>query len=228
MTQDDVPSPLERARSVDGVDANAALYASWAGDYDHDVFELAGVIGSTRIADLLAEHLPDRSAAVLDLGCGTGAVGVRLHQLGFTHIDGVDLSPEMLAVAGQRSVYRHLAVADLTEPGSARTGSPGPGSSASPGSSRRDMADTLAPSGYDATVAAGVFTTGHLGAPEAAALVGLVRHGGIVAWVVADPLWHSVEAAILGAGVELVYVGHEAIRRDAAPEARMVVGVRVG
>ena len=200
-TPREVPAPLRRARGLDGVAATAALYANWAERYDHDVFEVAGVIGSARIADLLAEHVPDRTAAVLDLGCGTGAAGLRLHEHGFAHLDGVDLSPEMLAVAARRGVYRRLATADLTVPGSV-TG------------------------GYDASIAAGVFTTGPLGAVEVGPLAALVRAGGVLAWVVADPLWPACEPALRAAGVDLRVVAHEPIRRDAPPEARLVIGVR--
>lgn len=196
----DLPVPLQRARALDGVDANAALYADWAERYDHDVFEVAGVIGTARIADLLAEHVPDRTATVLDLGCGTGMAGQRLHEHGFVHVDGVDLSPEMLAVAARRGVYRTLVAADLTVRGSVV-------------------------GGYDASVAAGVFTTGHLGAAEIGPIAALVRPGGVVAWVVADPLWPSCEPALRDAGVDVRVVVHEAIRRDAPPEARLVVGV---
>lgn len=202
MSADDLPTPLRRARALDGVTANAELYARWAETYDHDVFEVAGVIGTARIADLLAEHLADRTSTVLDLGCGTGAAGARLRDHGFSTIDGVDLSPEMLDVAARRGIYRRLEVADLTARPLAVSG------------------------GHDATIAAGVLTTGHVGPSAVAGLVALVRPGGLLAWVVADPLWTDVELELDRAGVELRHVTHEAIRRDAPPEARLVVGVR--
>jgi SAM-dependent methyltransferase len=107
---------LERARALRSVHEAAALYRDWAADYDRDVFERAQVIGSARIADLLADHLTDAGVRVVDLGCGTGAVGERLAARGVCHVTGLDLSPEMLAVAESKRVYDHLAVADLTDP----------------------------------------------------------------------------------------------------------------
>ena len=105
---------IARARSITSAGEAAAVYRDWAASYDDDVFGRLGFTGSARIAELLVAHLPDRSAPVLDLGCGTGAVGVRLAELGVTTIDGVDLSPEMLAIAERTGAYRTLSVADLT------------------------------------------------------------------------------------------------------------------
>ncbi len=197
------PDPLRRARSLAGTADAAALYADWAERYDHDVFEVAGVIGTERIADLLAEHLPDRSAPVIDLGCGTGAAGARLRRLGFFHVDGVDLSPEMLEVARRRGAYDRLEVGDLT----------GPLATATPG-------------GYGASIAAGVFTTGHVGAAAMPHLVRLVRSGGVLAWVVADPLWAEAEAVLSSLDVVVEVALHEPVRRGAPPEARFVIARR--
>ncbi len=199
MSDPDLPEEIRAARGLDGTDAAAELYARWAADYDRDVFERAGVIGTARIAELLARHLPDPDVAVLDLGCGTGEAGVRLRELGVRTIDGVDLSPEMLDVARAKGVYRRLDVVDLTRP------------------------DAVPPGSYDATIAAGVFTTGHLGAAVVPALAAITRPGGLLAWVVADPLWVAVEPA-LRVAAELVAVSHEPVRRGGAPEARFVVG----
>lgn len=51
----------------------------------------------------LAGWLPDdRSTPVLDLGCGPGNVLYLLQRLGYTHLTGVDLSAEQIALARQR------------------------------------------------------------------------------------------------------------------------------
>ena len=49
-------------------------------------------------------HFPN----ILDFGCGTGLSGLALRGAGFTTLDGVDLSPEMLARARDRGLYRSL------------------------------------------------------------------------------------------------------------------------
>jgi len=48
-----------------------------------------------------------------DLGCGTGRTGAWLRARGIPRLDGVDLTPEMLAVARGRKIYDHLVLADV-------------------------------------------------------------------------------------------------------------------
>jgi predicted TPR repeat methyltransferase len=52
-----------------------------------------------------------------DLGCGTGRTGAWLRAHGVRRLDGIDLTPEMLAMARARDVYAELAVADVTATG---------------------------------------------------------------------------------------------------------------
>ncbi len=48
----------------------------------------------------------------MDLGCGTGLGGAAFADLA-TAIDGIDLSPQMIAKARARGLYRNLSVADI-------------------------------------------------------------------------------------------------------------------
>ena len=85
---------LERARALGSRGRSAvASMGQWARDYDADVFGRLKVTGTRRIAELLAGHLPPGggAAAIIDLGCGTGAAGVVLKEHGCTIIDGLDL-----------------------------------------------------------------------------------------------------------------------------------------
>jgi len=60
---------------------------------------------------LLAAAPPAR---VIDLGCGTGLVGIALAAAG-AQITGVDLSPRMLEIAAGRGVYARLEQGELVE-----------------------------------------------------------------------------------------------------------------
>ena len=170
MAGDDAMARIAQARNVRTSADAAALYRSWAPDYDADVFGLAGVTGTDRIADLLAEHLPDRAAPIVDLGCGTGAAGARLHQHGYTALDGVDLSPEMLAVAVGKQVYRSL------DGRRSRRWAPG---------ARRHVCGA---------VSAGTFRLGHVGAEAVPAIARALRPGAVVAWTIAD--WEPFARAV--------------------------------
>jgi SAM-dependent methyltransferase len=195
----DAGDPVARARALAGTDEAAALYRAWAGTYDDDVFGRLEFTGSARIAELLIEHLPSPAAPVLDLGCGTGAVGRRLADLGATEVDGVDLSPEMLELARRTGAYRHLAVRDLTAP---------------------DL-DLGGP--YGATVSAGTFTSGHVGPSAVPAMLAAVEPGGVIAWVIAAPVWPGFDAALGPSGLAVLHRAVEPIRRDGPPEAVMYV-----
>jgi SAM-dependent methyltransferase len=52
-----------------------------------------------------------------DLGCGTGRTGSWLRARGIARLDGIDLTPEMLAVARTRRIYERLAQADVSATG---------------------------------------------------------------------------------------------------------------
>ena len=191
--------PVSRARSVADSAEARDVYADWAATYDHDVFTTRGFTGSDRIAELLAEHLPVRDQPVLDLGCGTGAVGVRLAALGFTTIDGVDLSPEMVAIAATKGVYRQLTVRDLT-------------------ATVLDL-----PAGRAGLVSAGTFTTGHLGPEVAPRVLDLLAASGVVAWVIGAEVWSEFEPVLDRLPLEVLHRDLEPIRRDGSAEGVMFV-----
>ncbi|GGC30505.1 hypothetical protein GCM10011504_05960 [Siccirubricoccus deserti] len=64
------------------------------------------------LAALLEEMGVARGLRVLDLGCGTGLSGVALAPFA-ARLEGLDLSPRMLAEAGRRGLYQALHQADL-------------------------------------------------------------------------------------------------------------------
>ena len=61
------------------------------------------------VQEIVEKNQMDKSTIhILDLACGTGLVGCYLNEMGFTHIDGVDASPEMLKQAIEKHVYANL------------------------------------------------------------------------------------------------------------------------
>ncbi|MEM1315762.1 MAG: methyltransferase domain-containing protein [Pseudomonadota bacterium] len=106
---------LDGAYALDGPEATKALYSDWAEHYDAEVAE-NGYASPRRCAEALAAAVEDKAAPVLDLGCGTGLSGVAFRAAGFETLDGSDFSPEMLAAAERKGVYRRLIRGDLNEP----------------------------------------------------------------------------------------------------------------
>jgi predicted TPR repeat methyltransferase len=200
VTGDDhISDPVARARSLAGIEQAAQFYEAWAPTYDADVFDELGFTGSARIAELLAATVSDRSQPVIDLGCGTGAVGARLAELGMTTVDGVDLSPEMLAFAERTGAYRRLTVGDLNA-----------------------VPDDL-DGAYAASVSAGTFTSGHVGPDAVPRLIELLRPDGIIAWVIASGVWPRFAPVLAASGLDVIHRAVEPIRRDGPPEAVMFV-----
>jgi SAM-dependent methyltransferase len=198
----DPTDPMEqvmRARAARSPADAVAVYRDWAADYDRDVFGRLGFTGTQRIAELLAAYLHDPETPVIDLGCGTGAVAANLRGLGITTVDGVDISPEMLAVARDKGLYRTLTLVDLTGP------IPVPDAT------------------YGASVSAGTFTTGHVGPESVPEALRVLRPGAVVAWAVAASLSTAVEAAIVERGFVIVHRSVEPVRRDGPSESVMIV-----
>ncbi len=137
---------LDRAYATEGPEANRELYASWAATYESGFIVDSGYVYHQEVVKVFCDSFSELSGTVLDVGCGTGMIGGELAKLGVSVIDGIDISPEMLAEAAAktyngRPVYRQLIEADLT--------------------SRTELAD----SAYAGIVSSGAFTHGILG-PE--------------------------------------------------------------
>ncbi|WP_037605805.1 class I SAM-dependent DNA methyltransferase [Streptacidiphilus rugosus] len=88
-------------------------YAAWVGIYEDTVEDLMDL-------DVLAGLTVPRWSTVpraADLACGTGRTGAWLRDRGVAAVDGVDLTPEMLAVARERGAHARLVEADLAATG---------------------------------------------------------------------------------------------------------------
>lgn len=104
---------LDRIYALEDDGDVQAFYDDAAREYDEILLSDIGYVSPVVCARAIAPHLPDRNAMVIDLGCGTGLAGQALAALGYSHIDGVDFSTQMLALARSRKCYASLAQGDL-------------------------------------------------------------------------------------------------------------------
>ena len=86
-------------------------YAAWSGSYEDTVLDLMDLHLLDRLRSIAWKDV--RRAA--DLACGTGRCGEWLRGKGVSHIDGIDLTPEMLEYARKRNIYDHLVLGDVSD-----------------------------------------------------------------------------------------------------------------
>jgi predicted TPR repeat methyltransferase len=144
------------------------FYRKWAEDYDHQMLDLLGYVSPTAIARQLSEYLPDPGAAIFDVGCGTGLTCVYLAEMGYTNLDGIDISPDMVRVAAQRGIYRELLVGDVNQ-----------------ALEREDAC-------YDGVISSGTFTHGHVGPTPLDEIFRILKPGGVLACTVHEDLWETM------------------------------------
>ena len=167
MAEEETSAPLglDEAYAVKTPEDNRRLYAKWASTYESEFVEKKQYRYPEAISEVFNERISlEDVLQVVDVGTGTGLTGTYLvaHRPEIT-IDGIDISPEMLEQARNKTrqngdpVYRELFERDLTQ----------------------EVLLTRAP--YDALICSGTFTHGHLGPEAIENLIALVRHGG---WLV--------------------------------------------
>jgi predicted TPR repeat methyltransferase len=93
---------VDDAYAVETPADNVRLYADWADTYDSDFVASKGYVYHLRVAEILVRERSLINGAVLDVGCGTGTVGVSLRDVGFEVADGIDISPQMLAECSKK------------------------------------------------------------------------------------------------------------------------------
>lgn len=197
---------VDRAYSLRDAAETKDLYRDWAASYDRSMLDGLAYVTPARTAQMLARHLADRDTAVLDVGCGTGLAGSELARYGYTDIDALDFSPEMLAVAGGRRIYGKLIEADLT----------------------KDL--PIADARYGALICTGTFTHAHVGAACLDELIRILAPGGLFACTIHNDVWEPMGfaeklAALTTAGVLRRLEERQDIyfETDDAPQGRYLV-----
>ncbi|EFL53258.1 Methyltransferase type 11 [Solidesulfovibrio fructosivorans JJ]] len=139
-----------------------AAYKAWAPRYDQDTIEGMGYVAPNLAASLLDNYLESKASCVLDAGCGTGQVGEALQKIGYSNVDAMDYSPDMLDQAEKKNIYNELIREDM-------------------GSGIR-----LPENSYDATICVGALTYAHVGPNVFEEFVRITRPNGYVCFTIRD------------------------------------------
>lgn len=196
---------LTKVYSVRGPDDCVDAYKDWAQGYEDDVVGRFGYVAPKIAADTFARVCPDTAGPVLDAGCGTGLAGAELAARGYTTLDGLDISADMLAEARTKGVYRHLFEGDMTKP-----------------------LPTLADDAYAGIICVGTFTHGHVGTEGLPELLRATRPGGVVCLTINEGVYddYAFQAAFdaleAGGTVTVLENRREDYLRDQGIGCRMV------
>ena len=142
------------------------VYRDWAKKYDYDNDHVLGTVSQPKSVNLLSTTLKDKTAKIIDVGCGTGLVGENLKAKDFIYFDGIDISEDMLSIAKSRG-YRNLFLGSLNK--------------------QLPLLDNA----YDASMCVGVFTHGHVSSDGFNELCRIVKPGGYVCFTINEGVFEK-------------------------------------
>ena len=154
---------LRDAYAIETPEDNQRVYSAWAETYDQGFIAEMDYRLPQEVARVF--RAAGGGGSVLDIGAGTGALGVLLADV--AAVDGTDISQEMLDVAATKGVYRNLFWGDLTD--------------------HLPCEDAT----YDAVVSSGTFTTGHVGPDAIEEVLRVVKTEGLIVLSVNAMHWES-------------------------------------
>ncbi len=135
---------IQTVYSYSGPDDLKNYYNDWAHQYE-DYTNQVNYILPQKVAEIFSLYSPKKESNVLDIGCGTGLLGIYLAKINLgLWIEGIDISRSMAQIALSKTrsnfkpVYNWLVIEDFK------------------------TNKLLLENYYDAITSAGTFTSGHL------------------------------------------------------------------
>ncbi len=142
-------------------------YRDWTkkNKYNQDMVDLNYVAPKETVL-VLKKYALDNNCKILDAGCGTGLVGVELKKFGYTNIDGVDFSQNMLDLI-PKDVYKKIEKVDLNKPLKFETNK------------------------YDVVMCVGTFTYGHVKPQALDELIRITKNKGLICFTINEGIYEE-------------------------------------
>ena len=142
-------------------------YQDWTkkNKYNQDMVDLNYVAPKETVL-LLNKYALNRESKILDAGCGTGLVGIELKKYGYSNIEGVDFSQNMLDLI-PRNIYKKIEKVDLNKPLKFNTNM------------------------YDAVTCVGTFTYGHVKPQALDELIRIIKNRGLICFTINEGVYEK-------------------------------------
>jgi len=115
---------------------------------------------------ILKKYVFNKNSKILDAGCGTGLVGIELKKYGYSNIEGVDFSQNMLDLVPQ-SIYKKIEKIDLNK--------------------ALKFKDNI----YDVIMCVGTFTYGHVKPQALDELIRITKNKGFICFTINEGIYEE-------------------------------------
>jgi len=142
-------------------------YQDWTDNnqYNKDMVDW-NYIAPKETVSILKKYVFNKNSKILDAGCGTGLVGIELKKYGYSNIEGVDFSQNMLDLIPQ-GIYKKIEKVDLNKPLKFKTNM------------------------YDVVMCVGTFTYGHVKPQALDELIRITKNGGLVCFTINEGIYEE-------------------------------------
>ena len=115
---------------------------------------------------VLKKYALNKNSKILDAGCGTGLVGIELKKYGYSNIDGVDFSQNMLNLVPQ-GIYKKIEKVDLNKLLKFKNNT------------------------YDVVMCVGTFTYGHVMPKALDELIRITKNKGLICFTINEGIYEE-------------------------------------